>query len=213
LKTFKITANNGQALTELTLFLVLFAILFFGMDFVSSLVMAKNRADIYHHYLLFRAYRESEGIKHREAPHPDPHHLKINESRETFEGRLWIQLKQDKSHLHIEFIPHFAKQAWYFLKAKAIPHQETNKIYRDPWHKHPIKYAIWALAAGTAIAKSFTGTNSSGSSPGNSPKNTIDMSFLEQLNLDSLWQDVDTEDLLQDSFDIWEMIPIGETNL
>jgi hypothetical protein len=199
--------NQGQAILELALGLILLVIVFFGLDFICALVMAKNRAEIYQHHLLFKAYRQSEKVAVQEAPHPDPHHLILKDQEDSFEGRLWFQLKTDQSKLSINYLPHFPIRAQKFVGLRAIPHASKTKIYRDPWHDHPMKYALWAAATAVAIGKNLTGNGSIGSG---TFEDLANMESFESFNLDKIGGDFfsaesltknlfSAEDLLKDN--------------
>ena len=145
---------------EFTLSIGLFALLFFAIDFSGALVMAKNRAKIYQHYLLFKNYRQSEGVKVTNAEHPDSHHLDLQEDSQNFSGRAWFNFKFPKTTLYMTYKPHFPKRAKQFLGITAKTHGESNKILRDPWHEHPIRYVLYGIAVGIATGKTISGGGS-----------------------------------------------------
>lgn len=149
-------SQQGQALLEVAVSLVLFATLLYGLDYLASAVVIRNRALSYQHHLLTQAYREAESCDTAMAPPPPDVRVKWlgdHESRKKhLRGADYLSIKPGQYVLSHTFIPNFSSQSHALLNTGAKTFSFSAHTFRDPWHDNKLYVAaLWAYALGRAL--------------------------------------------------------------
>lgn len=149
--------QHGQALMEMAMSLMLFAALLYGLDYLASAVIVRNRALSYQHHLLTQSFREAEHCETTMAPPPNDRRMQLlgnHESRkQNLKGADYASIKPGQYVLRHTFLPNFSAQSQAFLGQGQKTFSFTAHTFRDPWQDNEVYVAaLWALALGRALA-------------------------------------------------------------
>lgn len=165
------TSSPGQAVTEIAIALTMIAVVFFGVEYLCSLLRARNQARQWTHALLFKFYRDSEGVSTGDIPPVDPTHLMMQVLDNDFHGRRFLTVKPDHIALAFQFTPHLGQEV-------QAPFVQEAFLYRDPWFDHPLKYALWAAAAAKSALSTYTRASGGGEAGGAESSSPFDLGSL-----------------------------------